>query len=135
MIVVAGFAADHAAERDVAVETPAGGVELHGAQAHVDRRRNLEGAGHGNPLEAGAGRLQRAVRARQELVRDILVKPGFDNQDVGRIGIRHRLAPRRRCAAERDRALLGHREAVAFEADQIALRVGQHDHVGDSQVQ
>src|SRR3546814_9197350 len=51
VVIVRGLAADDAAEGDVAVEAVAPREEVHRAHRHADRRRALEGARPGDPLD------------------------------------------------------------------------------------
>ena len=60
-VVVAGLPADHAAEHDEAViaDEPA----LHRVERHGERRRQLQGAGHGDSFVGGTGALEHGERA------------------------------------------------------------------------
>ena len=75
-----GIAADHAAERDHAVI----GLFLarRGIERHGDRGRDFERARHGDAVVARAGLVQRAGRARQQGVGDIVIKARLDNENA-----------------------------------------------------
>src|SRR6185312_1979607 len=87
MVVMAGLAADHAAERDIAVELP----RLRG---ELDRAGKLESPGHGHRLESRPGLGQRPLGAVPQEVADMRVIAGLDEKNVRRL--RHVLASKSR---------------------------------------
>ena len=95
-IVVGGLAADDAAERQIAVERPALDLDRR-LDRHLDGGRNLQHAGHGKALIAGARLLQRGNRALRQLIGDIGIEARFHDHDMRRR--RHSLTPLvvRRC--------------------------------------
>ena len=84
-LIVAGLAADDAAERDIAVEAAAQRREIERADGHLDRRGNLEHAGDRVSLVARAGLVAHAGRAAHQLVRDVVVEACLDDEHRRRI--------------------------------------------------
>jgi hypothetical protein len=72
---VRGLAADDAAERDIAVVAPR---SLH---RHGNGRRDLESAGNRDHVEGG--RRQRRLGAGEQLVGEIVVETGLDDEEMG----------------------------------------------------
>ena len=74
-----GLAADDAAERDAATVTPGAADEAIG-KSKAERQRNLESPRHGDALIFDALRLQLLDGATGELIGDVLVEAGLDDQ-------------------------------------------------------
>ena len=73
-----GVAADDAAERNrplIGLPALLGGIER-----NRDRRRDFERAGHAQTVEHRAGLLQRARRAREQRIGDVVIKARLHDQ-------------------------------------------------------
>ena len=79
-VVMAGLAADDAAERHRRIVGRAG--RRGRIEGDGDRRRDFEGARHGQDVDARLGRPQRLARAAQELVGDVVVEARLDDEDA-----------------------------------------------------
>src|ERR1043165_4898270 len=73
VVVMRGLAANDAAQRDEAVETRARGCALASLHGIFDRSRDLESAGDGDALVAGARLLKGLQGALQKLVGDMRI--------------------------------------------------------------
>src|SRR5262249_48779524 len=79
-VVVGGFTADNAAERDAAAMAPSPADEAIGKR-EAQRKRYLERARHCDPLVSDTLRVELLDRAAGKLVGDILVEARFDDED------------------------------------------------------
>ena len=119
-IVMAGLAANDAAQRDIAVEAVAREMR------ELDRRRNLECARHGHAFvgDAGAFQLRRRRRAaaRRRCARNSAPRPTA-------LASRPCQPPRLPIGWRSDDA-----QPVAFEADNGVIGVGEQDHLVDAEI-
>src|SRR5207237_7268963 len=92
IVVMRRLATDDAAQGDIAVEWPPRFLPPP-FDGDADRRRDLEGAGHGKALIAGAGGVERQDGAPAELLGDMRIIRRLDDHDVARIS--HCAAPLR----------------------------------------
>src|SRR5262249_2311785 len=84
IIVVRGLATDDTAERHETIEARALGRTLPRLDGVLDRRRDLERAGHRDALVAGARLVERRHGSPQELVGDVRVVARLHDQDMRR---------------------------------------------------
>ena len=76
------FAANDGAERDE-------GIVALPRRRQRDRPGDFERTGNGDDLVAMTRRLDRRARAGQQIIGDLLLKPGLEDQDLG-----HQRSPR-----------------------------------------
>ena len=79
IVVMTGFATNHAAERDIAIVTSA-------IDRHRNSRRYFEGAWYGDTIERRASRFQCGAGAAHQLVGDIDVETRLDDQHMRAAG-------------------------------------------------
>ena len=91
-VVMGGLAADDAAKRDAAAMAACPADEAVGKR-EAQRKRDLERARHGDPLILDAAAFKLVDRAAGELIGDVLVEAGLDDQHRARRFAAHEAAP------------------------------------------